>query len=82
MMDSSAASGHSGVYGNGQREKKLQPSSKVLAKMDMAQSLVNNMSSSMQSAACEEDVSSSYVDTDKPHMMSINPSLTYSAAGV
>ena len=29
----------------------------------------------------EEDVSSSHVDTDKP-LMSINPSLTYSVAGV
>ena len=67
------------VYG---REKRLQPSSKVLAKMDMVQSLVNNMSSSVQSYACEEDVSSSHVDTDKPQMMSINPSLTYSVAGV
>lgn len=29
----------------------------------------------------EEDVSSSHVDVDKPsHMMSINPSLTYSVA--
>jgi len=30
---------------------------------------------------CEEDVSSSHVDTEKPNM-SINPSLTYSVAGI
>lgn len=45
------------------------------------QSLVNNMSSSMQSVPNEEDISSSHVDTDKP-LMCINPSLTYSVAGI
>ena len=43
------------------------------------------MSSSLEASSNahhEEDVSSSHVDTDKPHKMSINPSLTYSVAGV
>lgn len=45
---------------------------------------MNGMSSSVYSLNhmnCEEDVSSSHVDTEKPNM-SINPSLTYSVAGV
>lgn len=42
------------------------------------------MSSSIQSSAnilCEEDVSSSHVEIEKPNMC-INPSLTYSVAGI
>ena len=39
------------------------------------------MHSSSNNAQCEEDVSSSHIDTDKPHM-SINPSLTQSVAGI
>jgi len=51
----------------------------------MVQSVVNNMSSSLQSSSNEnrgyheEDVSSSHIEIDKPHM-SINPSLTQSVA--
>ena len=43
------------------------------------------MSSSQQSssnAQHEEDVSSSQFENDKPYKMSINPSLTYSVAGI
>ena len=68
----------------------------IVPKSAVMQSLVNNMSSSIHSddgpglgnpaisgnrEDCEEDVSMSHVDVDKPvHMMSINPSLTYSVA--
>ena len=51
----------------------------------MVQSVVNNMSSSLQSSSNEnrgyheEDVSSSHIEIDKP-LMSINPSLTQSVA--
>ena len=49
----------------------------------MGSSLLNNMSSSVQSSSNahhEEDVSSSHVEVDQPQV-SINPPLTYSAAG-
>ena len=63
-----------------EREKKISPTNKVISKQDLVmQSLENSMESSVHSssnnAQCEEDVSSSHIDTDKPHM-SINPSLT------
>ena len=73
-----------GTGGGSAREKNIAPSNKLAAKLNMHQSLVNNMSSSMRSSNhinCEEDVSSSHVDTEKPNM-SINPSLTYSVAGI
>lgn len=66
------------------REKKIQPSNKVAAKQDLHHSSLFNMSSSVQSSAnilCEEDVSSSHVEIEKPNMC-INPSLTYSVAGI
>lgn len=70
--------------GGSAREKIIAPSNKLAAKLSMHQSLVNPMSSSLRSsnhANCEEDVSLSHVDTEKPNM-SINPSLTYSVAGI
>ena len=70
--------------GGSAREKFIAPSNKLQAKLSMHQSLVNPMSSSLRSSNhvnCEEDVAISHVDTEKPNMC-INPSLTYSVAGM
>lgn len=64
------------------REKHITPSSKLVAKNNMQQSVLNNMSSSWQSSGaaipCEEDVSSSHVETEKPNM-NINQSVSIGA---
>ena len=66
------------------REKKISPTNQVMAKNGLAQSIVNNMSSSLQSSSnipCEEDVISNYVELEKPNMF-IHLPVTYGLGGV
>jgi len=67
-------------------QTRMSPTNKLMAKHPTNQSSMHNLSSSEYSVPtplkhCEEDVSSSHVETEKRNM-SINPSLTYSVAGV
>ena len=65
-----------------ERENKISPTNKVVSKqLSLENSMESSVHSSSNNAQCEEDVSSSHIDTDKP-LMSINPSLTQSVAGI
>ena len=61
-------------------QTRISPTNKLVAKQPTNSGSMYNMSSSQCSVPtplrnCEEDVSSSHVETEKPNM-SINPSLT------